>query len=133
MKKDNIFEGLEYACGKGRQKKWAREKLIMDALYDTNEEQYEYLKIKDIGLLPVPDEATDDYFTYRFGYQYRIPRTDITLYIGKKDGRMFIKRGELGYGWEEVEKALYQFVEQQIKRKNVYLQTNLNDEEFIIK
>lgn len=128
-----IYEGLEYACCKGRLKKWARETLIMDALYDTNESQAEYLKIKDIGILPVPDKLTDDYYIYRFGYQYRMPKTDITLYISKKDNRMSVKRGELGFGWREVEKVVYQFVEHQIKRKNVYLQTNLNDEEFVIK
>lgn len=133
MKKDNTFQGLEYACATGIQKKWAREKLIMDALYDTSEEQAEYLKIKDIGILPVSDKAVDDYYIYRFGYQFRAPQTEIILYINKKDHRMFIKRGELGFGWDDVEKAVYQFIEQQIKRKNVYLQTNLNDEEFIIK
>ena len=128
-----IYEGLEYACCKGRMKRWARETLIMDALYDTKETQAEYVKVKDIGMLPVPDKMTDDYYIYRFGYQYRIPKTDITLYINKKDGMMFIKRGEVGFGWEEVEKAVYKFVEQQIKKKNVYLQTNLNNEEVVIR
>ena len=127
------FDGLEYACATGKLKKWAREKLILNALYETNEEQAEYLKIKDTGLLPVSDKMTDDYLTYRFGYQYRVPKTDITLYISKKDKRMFIKRGDIGYGWDEVEKAVYKFIEEQIKRKNVYLQTNLNHYEFIIK
>lgn len=131
--KDNTYTGLEYACCKGRLKKWAREKLILSALYDTNESQATYLKIKDIGMLPVPDKSMDDYYIYKFGYQYRMPKTEITLYISKKDNRMFIKRGELGFGWEEVEKVVYQFVEYQIKKKNLYLQTNLNDEEFVIR
>lgn len=128
-----IFTALEYACCKGRLKKWARESLILSALYDTNENQAEYIKIKDLGILPIPDKLTDDYYIYKFGYQHRIPKTDITLYINKKDNRMFIKRGEVGFGWEEVEKEVYKFIEEQIKKKNVYLQTNFNDEEFLIK
>ena len=36
-----IYEGLEYACCKGRMKRWTRETLIMDALYDTKETQAE--------------------------------------------------------------------------------------------
>lgn len=131
--KDNTYVGLEYACATGCQKKWARKRLILSALYDTNESQAEYLKIKDTSILPVPAKLTDGYYIYRFGYQYRIPKTDITLYISKKDNRMFIRRGEIGYGWEEVEKIVYQFVEYQIRKKNVCLQTNLNGEEFAIK
>lgn len=129
----NAFDGLEYACATGRLKKWSRERLILNALYETTEEQAEYLKVKDIGILPVPDKMTDDYLTYRFGYQYRFPETDITLYISKKDNRMFIKRGDVGYGWDKVEEAVYRIIDEQIKRKNVYLQTNLNDQEFIVK
>lgn len=131
--KINAFDGLEYACATGRQKKWARETLVLNALYETTEEQAEYLKIKETGLLPVPNKITDNYLIYKFGYQYRIPKTDITLYVSKKDGRMYLKRGDIGFGWDEVEKAVYKFIEEQIKRKNVYLRTNYNAQEFIVK
>lgn len=127
------FDGLEYACATGKLKKWARKKLILNALYETTEEQTQYLKIKDTGLLPVSDKMTNDYLIYRFGYQYRVPKTDITLYIFKKDNRMFIKRGDVGYGWDEVEKVVYEFIEEQVKRKNVYFRTNYNAQEFIVK
>lgn len=131
--KINVYDGLEYACATGKLKEWSREKLVLSALYITNEIQTEYLKIKDIGLLPKPDVIDDNYIIYNFGYQFRIPQTKIQLFVSKKDNRIFIKRDGLGYGWEEVEKVLYRFVKEQIKKKNIYLQTNLNDYEFIVK
>lgn len=129
----SVWDGLECAYANGRQKKWSKRNLIMNALYDTNDVQAEYLKIKDIGKMPIPDDSIDDLYIYKFGYQYRVPHTNINLYINRKDGRITIKRGDIGYGWDEVENAVYQFIENEIKKKNVYLQTNLNDNEFIIK
>lgn len=131
--KSSVWDGLEYACATGRQKKWSRKNLIMNALYETNDEQAEYLKIKNISLLPKSDEENEKYSIYRFGYQYRIPRTGIDLYINKNDGRITIKKDDIGYGWNEVENVVYQFIENEIKKKNVYLKTNLNYNEFIIK
>ncbi len=131
--KSSVWDGLEYGCATGRQKTWARRKLIMNALYETNDEQAEYLKIKDIGKMPVPDESTDDFYIYKYSYQHIAPQTILDIYINKKDGRITIKRGNIGFGWVEVENAVYHFIENEIKKKNVYLQTNLNDNELIIK
>lgn len=133
MKDKNTYDGILYACAKGRQKEWARETLILDILYDTNKEMARYLKFQDISKLDKCDEETDEHYIYKFGYQYQIPKTEIDLYVGKKDNRLFIKREGLGYGWENVEKAIYDFIKEQIKIKNLYIRTNINCEEYLIK
>lgn len=46
---------------------------------------------------------------------------------------MYLKRDEIGWGWDKVEKEVYKFIEFQIKKKNVYIQTNFNREEFLVK
>ena len=83
--------------------------------------------------MPKQDEEDEKNYIYRFGYQYRIPQTNINLYINKKDGRINIKRGNFKYGWDEVENVVYEFIKNEIKKKNLYLKTNLNGNEFIIK
>lgn len=131
--KNNTYDGILYACSNGRQKEWARETLIMDMLYNTNEEMARYLKFNDISKLDRCDEETDEYYIYKFGYYFQIPKTEIDLYVCKKDNRLFIKKDGLGWGYENVEKALYDFIKRQIRNKNLYISTNLNNEEFIIK
>lgn len=133
MKDRNTYDGLIYACGKGLQKEWSRENLIIDTLYNTNEDICIYLKINDIEKLGKCDKEIDDYYIYRFGYHYQIPKTEIDLYVSKKDNRLFIKKEGLGYGYDNVEKAVYEFIKKQISIKNLYLMTNLNCEEFLIK
>lgn len=133
MKDKNSYEGILYACASGRQKKWARETLIMDLLYDTTEDMARYLKIKDINLLDKCDDETEEYYIYRFGYLFRFPKTEIDLYVCKKDNLIFLKKDEIGWGFDEVEKEVYKFIEEQIKQKNLYISTNLNCEEYLIK
>lgn len=133
MNKNTTYDGILYACAKGRQKKWAREALIMDMLYDTTEEMARYLKFNDIKKIDKCDEETDKYYIYKFGYHYQIPKTEIDLYVCKTDNRLFIKKEGHGWGYDEVEKVLYKFIEEQIKNKNLYISTNLNCEEFLIK
>ena len=70
---------------------------------------------------------------FRFGYLFLLPRTEIDLIVSKKTGLMYLKRDEFGWGWDEVEKEVYKFIAEQIKKKNVYIQTNFNCEEFLIK
>ena len=111
-----IENAFIYACGSGKQKDWSRESLIIKYLYENSKESCIFLKIKNIGLLPVSDNTCDNLMYYNFGYLYRLP---------KKEGP--------GFGYDEVEKEIYKFIKEQIKRKNVYIQTNLNDEEFLIK
>lgn len=133
MKNKNSYEGILYACATGRQKKWARKTLIMDLLYDTTEDMARYLKIKDINLLDKCDDETEEYYIYKFGYLFRFPKTEIDLYVCKKDNLIFLKKDEIGWGFDEVEKEVYKFIEEQIKQKNLYISTNLNCEEYLIK
>lgn len=128
-----VYDALVYACGKGRQKEWARENLIIKMLYDTDDEVCIYLKFKDKNILDKCDVETEEYYIYKFGYHYQIPKTEIDLYVSKNDNRLFIKKEGLGYGYDNVEKAIYEFIKEQIKIKNVYLRTNLNGEEYLIK
>ena len=127
------IDGLTYACGTGRQKKWARETLIMECLYNTKPENIQYLKVKDVTLLRNYDDKDDTYFKYSFGYQFRFPQTRINILVNIKNGQMRLERDGLGYGWDEVEKEVYKFIERQIKLKNIYLRTSFNGEEFLIK
>lgn len=133
MKDKNSYEGLLYACATGRQKKWARETLIMDVLYDTEESFARYLRIKDINKLDKCDEETDKYYIYKFGFLYRFPKTEIDLYVCKSDGMLFLKKSDIGWGFDEVEKEVYKFIEEQIKLKNLYIRTSLNFQEYLIK
>lgn len=128
-----VYDALIYACGKGRQKEWARENLIIKMLYDTNEEVCIYLKFKNKEFLGKCDEETSDYYIYKFGYTHQIPKSEIDLLVNKNDNRIFIRKEGLGYGYDNVEKAVYDFVKKQITLKNVCLRTNLNDEEFLVK
>lgn len=133
MENKNVYFGLIYACGKGLQKECARESLIMDILYNTNDEKAIYLKLKDINVLGSCDEENESYYIYKFGYYFQIPRTEIDLFVSKKDGKIFIKKVGIGYDYGNVEKEIYKVIKEQIKTKNLYIMTNLNYEEFLIK
>ena len=128
-----IENAFIYACGRGRQKDWAREYLIIKYLYENSKESCIFLKVKNICLLPVPDNTCNNLMYYNFGYLYRLPKTQVNLIIDKTTGRMMLEKEGLGYGYDEVEKEIYKFIKEQIKCKNIYIQTNLNNEEFLIK
>lgn len=128
-----IDDAFIYACGSGKQKDWSRENLIIKYLYENSRESCIFLKVKNIGLLPVPDNTCDNLIYYIFGYLYRLPKTQVNLIIDKITGRMMLEKEGPGFGYDEVEKEIYKFLKEQIKRKNIYIQTNLNDEEFLIK
>lgn len=129
----NSADGLIYACGTGMQKRWARKNLIMNMLYTTETNYCTYLKFKDLKLLGKFDDETAEEIFFKFGYLFQMPRTEIDLIVNKKTGLMYLKKGDVGYGWDNVEKEVYKFIEEQIKKKNVYIQTNFNCEEFLIK
>lgn len=133
MNDKSTYKGILYACASGRQKKRAREKLIMDLLYETEESDVRYLKFQDINKLDKCDKETEEYYIYRFGYLYQIPKTEIDLYVCKNDNLLFLKKDNIGWGFNEVEKEVYRFIEEQIKQKNLYIRTNINCEEFLIK
>lgn len=127
------YDAFVLAYGKGRQKKWSLERLIIDTLYKTTNENIQYIKVDDINCFGKADEETDSYLIYRYGYLYRMPKTEIDLIINKKNGKMQLKKVGIGYGYDNVEKTLYQEIEQQIKNKHIYFRTNFNCEEFLIR
>lgn len=131
--KNNTYNGILYACSKGKQKEWSRKHLIIDLLYDTDEATMRYLKINDINKLDQCDEETENFYIYKFGYHYQIPKTEIDLFVCKKDKKIFIKKIGIGYAYDNVEEAIYNFLKEQIKLKNLYIRTNINCEEFLIK
>ena len=133
MNDKNTYEGILYACASGRQKKWARETLIMDLLYETTEDMVRYLKFKDISKLGKFDEETEKYYIYKFGFLFRFPKTEIDLYVCKEDNLLFLKKDDIGFGFDEVEKEVYRFIEEQIQQKNLYISTSFNCEEYLMK
>lgn len=126
-------DAILYACGKGRQKQWARESIILDYLKNNKPEYANYLYIEDINKLPKADEEKEGKLIYRFGYLYRVPRTEIDLLIDIKTGRIEIKEDEFMWGKDEVLTELFKTLKQQIDIKNLYIKTNLNDNRYLIK
>lgn len=135
MNRYNYSDAFELAYGSGRQKKWARERLIMECLYDTetHKDYPFYLKVKDINLLKECDSQDEKYFRYSFGYLYRFPKTQVDLCVNMKTGQIFLEKVGIGFGYDEVEKEVYKFIENQIKLKNVYYKTSFNNEEFLVR
>lgn len=118
--------------GKGRQKKWVKEKTIIKALYDTTDEALSYLKINNIELLGKYDSKDNNILRYSFGYLSQIPKTQIDLCVNAATGKMFLEKIGTGYNPDLVEEQIYKFIEKQIKQKNIYFRTNINYEEFLI-
>lgn len=129
----NEVDAILYACGSGKQKQWARETIIMEYLKNNKPECANYLYIQDINKLPKVDEEKDGKLIYRFGYLYRVPRTEIDLLIDIKTGRIEIKEDDFMWGKEEVLEKVFNMLKEQINTKNLYIKTNLNDNRFLIK
>ena len=127
------YDAFILSYGKGKQKKWVLEKLIINTLYETTDDSIKYIKTEDIYCFGKADDDIDGKLIYRYGYLNRLPKTEIDLLVNKKDGKLIIKKVGVGYGYDDVEKALYKDIEQQIKNKHLYFKTNFNDEEFLIK
>ena len=133
MNKEINDDAFILAYGKGRQKKWTLERLIIATLYNTADPDIQYIKVDDINCFGEADDDIDEKLIYKYGYNYRLPKTEIDLLVDKKDGKLILKKVGLGYGYEEVEKTIYHDIEKQIKNKHLYFQTNFNDEDFLIK
>lgn len=134
MTEENINSlAFELAYGKGKVKKWALEDLVIDTLYKTNEENIIYIKTSDINCFGKADEENDKELIYKYGYLHRIPRTEIDLIVNKDNGMLMLKKVDIGWGYENVEKELYKDILKQIKNKNIYFSTNFNGEEYLIK
>lgn len=126
-------DAILYACGKGREKQWARENIIINYLKNNKPEYANYLYIDDIHKLKRPDKQENGYLIYRFGYLFRVPKTEIDLLIEQRSGRISIKEDEIMWGKDEVYEKIFEFLKEQIDLKNVYIKTNLNDNRYLIK
>ena len=133
MNKEINFDAFELAFCKGKLRKWTLERLIIDTLYKTTDELVEYIKVDDVNCFGTPDDETDTELIYKYGYMFQVPKTEVDLTVNKKDGKLKLKRINLGWGYEDVEKLIYTDIAKQIKLKNLYFQTNLNDEKYLIK
>lgn len=135
MGKIDYSDAFELAYGKGRQKKWAKERVIMECLYETAKhlEHPYYLKAQDIALFKNYDSKDEKYFRYSFGYLYRLPKTQVDLCVNIKTGAMHLEQIGVGFGYDDIEKEVYKFIEEQIKLKNIYYKTSFNSEEFLVR
>ena len=84
----NCFTALDLHCSKGRAKKWALEKVILNCLYDTKPNHARYIKLEDISQIRGSDKDTEEELIIPFGYLFRLPKTEIDLHIVKKTGKM---------------------------------------------
>ena len=125
-------QAMELAFGKGRAKKWARDTVLITTLKSTTKEKACYIKIQDLNNLDF-DKETDDEYLVVCGYLYRIPRTEVTLHIEKRTGKCYLTESDFGFGYEQVEKCIIEYLNKHIKNKNLYWRSNVNCEEFIIK
>ena len=128
----NTIQALELAYGKGNLKKWALESVLIETLYNTEPKHCSYLKLKNLDNLDF-DEETDTEYIIKFGYLWQIPRTEVDLHVMKRDGMMYLTKEGIGFGYSEVEKSALEYLFKQKANKNLYLQTNLNGIECLIK
>lgn len=129
----DCFTALDLHCSKGRAKKWALEDVILKCLYDTTPDHARYIKLEDISGIKGSDKDTEEELIIPFGYGFRIPRTEIDLHIVKKTGKLYIRRpNDFGYGWDEVENTIINFLFNEKKKGNLYYRTNLNAETYKI-
>jgi len=129
----HLDDALILAYGTGKQKKWSKEHIIIQKLYDTGINDVSCIKVKDFNLLGKCDEEDDKWFKFAFGYLNRLPRTKIVILINKHSGKIMLEKDTIGLGFENVEEEVYKFIEKQIKLKNIYYKTNWNFQEFLIK
>lgn len=129
------YDAFELAYAKGKIKEWTLERLIIDTLYKTKESDVSYIKIVDINCFGEPDETDDTgrYLIYKYGYLFQNPKTEIDLIIDSALGKMMLRRVGPGWGYDNVEKTIYNDIKKQIKNKNIYFMTNFDEEEFLIK
>lgn len=120
------YEVFEVAYGKGKFKKWALERVIIDTLYKTTNEDMLYIKTNNINCFGKADEENAEEYIYKYGYLFRIPKTEIDLIVRKKDGKLILKKVGLGFGYDNVEEEIFKVIYQKIKNKNIYFHTNCN-------
>lgn len=127
------YDAFYLAYAKGKMKKWTLESLIIDTLYKTTSEKVQYIKTNNINCFGKPDEENENELIYKYGYLYRIPKTEIDLIVNKSDGKLQLKKVGIGFGYDDIETMVFKDIYKQIKAKNIYFQSNINDEEYLIK
>lgn len=126
-------QALELAYGKGCLKKYALEKAIIETLYSTTDRIQIYLKLIDLNNLSYDEETKNEYII-KFGYRFRAPVSGIQLHISKEEGKMWLTKDEFGFGFAEVEESVCDYIKENFIRKGILcLQTNYNDQQFLIK
>ena len=129
------IDALVLAYGKGRQKDWALRSALLDAA--KHPQGANYLKLGDPAILKDDPscEKKDGRFVVRFGFLFRIPKTEIDLLIDERTLEITLEepRPDFGFGWDEVEKSVEDWLIARKKEGNLFLQTNLNWECFKIK
>lgn len=125
-------QALELAFARGKLKKWALEGILLDMLYKTEPSHCSFVKLKDVDKYDF-DEETEKEYIVKFGYQFQIPRTELDLHIVKSDGMLYLTKEGIGYGYDEVEKEVINYLMKYKASKNLYLRTNYNGMEFLIK
>lgn len=132
LKSHLIRQAFDLAFGKGKVKQWAFQSLLIDKLYIANKTDNTFIKLKDISNIKA-DLETEDEIILKFGFKYRIPRTEVDLHIRKKNHLMYLTKEGLGLGYEDVEKVIFDFLKEQKQKDNLYWHTNYNWEEYKIK
>jgi hypothetical protein len=129
------IDALVLAYGKGRQKDWALRSALLDAA--RHPQGGTYLKLGDSSALENDPnrEKADGKFIVRFGFLYRVPKTEVDILIDEKTLKITVEepRPDFGFGWDEVEKSVGDWLIARKKEGNLFLQTNLNSECFKIK
>lgn len=127
------YDAFYLAYAKGKNKKWTLESLIIDTLYKTTDENVQYIKTSNINCFGKPDEENENELIYKYGYLYRVPKTEVDLIVNKKDGKLQLKKVGVGFGYDDVETMIFKDIYKQIKAKNIYFQSNINEEVYLIK
>jgi len=125
-------KALELAYSKGNLKKWTLESVLIDTLYNTKPENACYVKLQEVTKADY-DEETEDEYLVKFGFLYRFPRTEVILHIVKKTHLLYLTRDDIGYGWDEVDKSVFDFLLTHKKKQNLIYRSSYNAEEYLIK
>ncbi len=105
--------------------------MLLDALYESKGKSC-YIKLEDISDIK-GDIETEEEIILRYGFIYRLPRTEIQLHIIKKTHQVYLSKEGMGFGYDDVEEKILEFMSEQKKKANLIYQSNFNEEEFKIK
>jgi hypothetical protein len=133
------IDALCLAYAKGFVKKVTLDSVLINALYGTKETKYSVhcVTMKDISEEDLSKDRIEENgcLVIRFGYVMREPKTEIDLLIDRKTHVLKLVRPNpgFGWGWDEVENSVVEYLRKQIKKRNLFIQTGYNGQEFPIK